>query len=161
MCVVSAKPLTSCCFFCCITPESGQFDPDFAPHTHHAEPDSQVLTYRGTTENVCHIVLCQSILAFTAPLFHYHSICPPTGPARHTHLFFLSICCHKIKLLSPSTCFTPFYASSNTILAHTVHTLNSSHIQLCFQIIFTQAKYFYVDICDPQNGARLLPLYSL
>lgn len=105
--------------FCCVTPESGQFDPGSAPHTHHAEPDGQVLTYRGTSENVCHIVLCQSILAFTAPLFHYHPICPPAGPARHTHLFFLSICCHKIKLFSPSACFTPFYASSHIILAHT------------------------------------------
>lgn len=28
-------------------------------------------------------------LAFTAPLFHYHPICPPAGAAWHTHLFFL------------------------------------------------------------------------
>ncbi len=143
LCLLNISPHA---VFCCVTPESGQFDPDSAPHTHHAEPDGQVLTYRGTSENVYHIVLCQSILAFTAPLFHYHPICPPAGPARHTHahLFSLSLCCHKIKLFSPSTCFTPCYASSHIIFALTRLEF-ITHTQLLV-IIFFQTKYVYANM---------------
>lgn len=124
--------------FCCVTPESGQFDPDSAPHTHHAEPDGQVLTYRGTSENVCHIVLCQSNLAFTAPLFHYHPICPPAGAARHTHTSFFSA-------VTKQVFFLPFVSHqlilSHRITAHAHLEYSTNMHNFCFQLIF------YIEWC--------------
>lgn len=119
--------------FCCVTPESGQFDPDSAPHTHHAEPDGQVLTYWGTSENVCHIVLCQGNLAFTAPLFHYHPICPPAGAARRTRTSFF--CCYKTRLLFPSFCFTPAHSFTQNHCTYTPR-IHHKHAQLLFPTYF-------------------------